>query len=237
MTLPGGLLQPPFAHRGLWSPGEACENSLAAIARACQSGFGSEFDVRLSADGVAMVFHDETLARMAGLDVPVAALAAADLVQVPLLGGPDRIPTLAQVLELVNGRAMLLVELKPGPDPMETAARTAELLDAYGGPCAVIGFDALALAWFAAERPDVPRGLDAMWEPEDDALAAEEMARLCDLARPDFLVLEKRATLGAVAAAHRAEGRPVIAWTMRSTEEVEQVADFCDNFIFEGFTA
>jgi glycerophosphoryl diester phosphodiesterase len=237
VSIPGGLLQPPFAHRGLWSPGEAVENSLAAIERACAAGYGSEFDVRLTGDGEVVVFHDETLARMAGLDVPVSRLPAADLMRVPLQGGPDRIPTLAQVLELVDGRSMLLVELKPGPDPQEVAERTAEVLDRYSGPFAVIGFDALALAWFAAQRPDVPRGLDAMWEPEDEALAAEEMARLCDLALPHFLVLEKRAALGQVAAAHRAEGRPVIAWTMRSTDEVERVADRCDNFIFEGFTA
>ena len=237
MRIPGGLLQPPFAHRGLWSPGEACENSLAAIERACLSGYGSEFDVRLTGDGQVVVFHDETLDRMAGIDAPVSLAPAAELLQIPLQGGPDRIPTLAQVLELVDGRAMLLVELKPGLDPVEVAMATAEVLDRYSGPHAVISFDALALAWFAAERPDTPRGLDAMWEPEDEPVAGEELDRLCDLALPDFLLLEKRAAVGGVATAQRAQGRPVIAWTVRSAEEAAQVADHCDNFIFEGFTS
>jgi glycerophosphoryl diester phosphodiesterase len=237
VRLPGGLLQPPFAHRGLWSPGEAAENSLAAIERATGMGYGSEFDVRLSSDGEVMVFHDETLSRMAGIDVPVSGVPAAELAEVPLRGGPDRIPTLAQVLETVGGKAMLLVELKPGPDPIEVASLAARVLDRYYGPVAVIGFDAFSLGWFAAERPAIPRGLDVMWEPEDEDLAAEELERLCEIARPHFLVLEKRAARGPLAAAHRRVGRPVIAWTLRSTEEVEAVADRCDNFIFEGFTA
>ena len=237
MSPQGGLLQPPFAHRGLWNPGQAAENSLAAIELACQMGFGAEFDVRLSSDGEAVVFHDETLARMAGIEAAVADLSAADLAQVSLMGGPDRIPSLAEVLQLVDGRSMLLIELKAGPDAEALALRTARLLDRYPGPAAVISFDAESLGWFAAERPDMLRGLDAMWHPEDEAEAMEVLARQCEIAQPHFLVLEKLAAMGQVADAHRREGRPVIAWTMRSTDDVELVADHCDNFIFEGFTA
>ncbi len=237
MNLPDGLLQPPFAHRGLWRPGEAAENSLAAFERACQSHYGAELDVRLTLDGEVVVFHDETLLRLTGLDEAVANQPLAALADIPLQGGPDRIPTLAQVLELVAGRTMLLVELKPGPDHEALALRVADHFDRYRGPIAAISFDPASLAWFAAERSHVPRGLDAMWDAEFEADAAEELARQVTLAQPHFLVLEKQAALGDLAAAQRAGGRPVIAWTVRSTEDVEAVADRCDNFIFEGFTA
>lgn len=237
MNLPGGLLQPPFAHRGLWRPGEAAENSLAAFELACNARFGAELDVRLTLDGEVVVFHDETLERMAGLDEAVANQPLAALADIPLLGGPDRIATLAQVLELVAGRAMLLVELKPGPDPAALARRVADHFDRYRGDVAAISFDPAALAWFAAERPHVPRGLDAMWDPEFEEDAAEELTRQIGLSQPHFLALEKQAATGSLAAAWRAQGRPVVAWTMRSTEDVEIVADYCDNFIFEGFTA
>ena len=237
MILPGGLWQPPFAHRGLWRPGEAAENSLAAFERACQSRFGAELDVRLTLDGEVVVFHDETLLRMAGLDEGVANQTLAQIAEIPLHGGPDRIPTLAQVLELVAGRAMLLIELKPGPEPDVLARRVADLLDRYRGDVAAISFDPASLAWFAAERPQLPRGLDAMWDPEFEAEAAGELERLLALSDPHFLALEKQAAMGPLAAAWRASGRPVIAWTMRSTEDVDAVADHCDNFIFEGFTA
>ncbi len=237
MILPDGLLSPPIAHRGLWSAGEAAENSLAAIARACQAAYGVEFDVRLSADGEAVVFHDETLKRLAGIDVAVADLSAAELAGQRLLGGPDTIPTLGQVLDVVDGRAMLLIELKPGPDPAALAARTAALLDAYRGAFAVIGFDAESLGWFARHRPDWPRGLDAMWETDYLAEARQELERLSAIADPHFLVLELEAARSPVADQRRRAGQPVVAWTVRSTEDAARVADHCDNFIFEGFTA
>ncbi len=237
MTLPDSLIQAPFAHRGLWSPGQAAENSLAAIERACQSHFGVEFDVRLSLDGEVVVFHDETLERMAALDVPVAALTLAELQEAPLLGGADRIPTLGEVLDLVAGRAMLLVELKAGPDHVALAEAVAAHLDRYSGPVAAISFDPTSLAWFALERPSIPRGLDAMWDLEFEADAAPELARQVELSQADFLVLEKTVAAGPLAGTHRAEGRPVIAWTLRSTDEVDAVAERIDNFIFEGFTA
>ena len=237
MTLPDGLLQSPFAHRGLWRVGEAAENSLAAIERACQSRFGVEFDVRLTLDGEVVVFHDETLQRMAGLDAPVSGMTLAELQETPLLGGPDRIPTLAEVLDLVAGRSMLLVELKATPDHEALAERVADVLDRYAGPVAAISFDPQSLAWFALERPSLPRGLDAMWDLEFEADAAPELARQIELSQADFLVLEQRCAVGELAAGQRALGRPVIAWTLRSTEEVEAVAERVDNFIFEGFTA
>ena len=237
MNLPDGLVQPPFAHRGLWSPGEAAENSLAAIERACQSGYGVEFDVRLTRDGEAVVFHDETLERMAGLELAVADLTLGELEEVRLQGGPDRIPTLQQVLRQVAGRTMMLIELKAGPDPMALADRIALLLEHYSGPVAAISFDPAALAWFATRSPDTPRGLDAMWDNEFEAEARDELERQCALSEPHFLVLEKAAAMSPLAAEHRLQGRPVIAWTMRSTDDVDQVADHVDNFIFEGFTA
>lgn len=237
MNLPDNLFSPPFAHRGLWSEDGFAENSLSAIERACQAHYGVEFDVRLSADEEAMVFHDETLHRMAGLDAPVRSLKAAELMKTPLRGGPDGIPSLSQVLELVRGRAMLLIELKPGPDVEALAWRASQVLKAYRGPFAVISFDVEALGWYSRHAPDTPRGLDARWKSADEAEIKDELERQFSLAKPHFLVLELEAAMGPLATARRALGQPVIAWTVRSTDDAERVAEHCDNFIFEGFTA
>ena len=58
------LFDPPVAHRGLWSPGGAPENSLAAFQAACAAGYGIELDVQITADGEAVVFHDYKLDRL-----------------------------------------------------------------------------------------------------------------------------------------------------------------------------
>ena len=243
MTAPDGLFSPPFAHRGLWRPGESPENSLSAFERACQAGYGIELDVRLSRDGEVMVFHDATLERMAGVEASIWDLSAAELGATPLRGGPDMIPTLSRTLELVAGRSLVLVEIKAGPDGGgELEARTAALLDRYRGPVAVISFEAEALAWFALHRPGVARGLDAMGLSDEDlAKASTDLSvgfdAACTRAQPDFLVLEIETARGRLARARRAQGTPVIAWTVRTTEDVDRVAEDCENFIFEGFTA
>ena len=237
MNLPDGLVSPPIAHRGLWRPGEAPENSLAAFDIACRRHFGIELDVRLSADGEAVVFHDERLERMTGGEAAVIDLRAEELAATPLLGGPDRIPTLAQALTVIAGRVMLLVEIKAAQDgDGALEARVAELLDRYEGPAAVISFAPEALAWFAEHRPRRARGLDGLGlEDGPERIAVFEAAR--ELALPHFLVLEKKSVLTPAARAARASGTPVLAWTIRSPEEAGAVSEHCDNFIFEGFTA
>lgn len=243
MSLPGGLFAPRFAHRGLWSPAGPPENSLSAFEAACAAGYGMELDVRLSADGEAMVFHDDALERMTGVDAPFAGLSAKELGALPLKGGPDCIPTLGETFARVASRGMILVEIKTGPGadgPLP--ARVAELIDAYGGPTAVISFDPAPLAWFARHSPHVPRGLDAAGFADADIASTtgdltQAFAHLIESAQPDFLVLQLDTALGALAAQERANGRPVLAWTVRSPEDAARVKAACDNFIFEGFAA
>jgi glycerophosphoryl diester phosphodiesterase len=139
------------------------------------------------------------------------------------------------VLELLAGRSLLLVEIKAGPQGSQVLAeRVGALLSRYFGAAAAISFDPEALAVLAQRYPDLPRGLDALWPPDDEeALAAFELA--IETAQPQFLVLELESALSEPARRHRAAGLPVIAWTVRSPEEAAKVAPCSDNVIFEGF--
>lgn len=242
MILPDELLGRPFAHRGLWNLEGAPENSLRAMEEACQSGYGIEFDVRLSADGEAVVFHDDLLERMTGRPERVDDLSAAELHTVSLRGADQGIPSLRQVLHQVAGRAMILVEIKAHQSFHELEPLVAEQLDHYDAPFAVISFDAGSLAWFADNRPDFPRGMDASGF-SDQALETSDsdleniFEGLVDLARPHFLVLNMDMVGGRIATRYRQAGLPVVAWTVRSSEDISAISDHCDNIIFEGFTA
>ena len=98
---PSPALLCDYAHRGLHGKGIP-ENSLAAFSLACKRGFGIELDVQLSRDGTVMVFHDYTLQRMTGCGQKLAQLTTAQLQELPLAGSDQTIPTLRQVLELVE---------------------------------------------------------------------------------------------------------------------------------------
>ncbi|HEY5107000.1 MAG TPA: glycerophosphodiester phosphodiesterase family protein, partial [Caulobacteraceae bacterium] len=80
------LFSPPIAHRGLWSPGGAPENSLGAFQAACAAGYDIELDVRLTRDGEAVVFHDAKLGRMTGAAGRIGDHSADELAALRLAG-------------------------------------------------------------------------------------------------------------------------------------------------------
>jgi glycerophosphoryl diester phosphodiesterase len=236
------LFQPAVAHRGLWSPDGPPENSLGAFHAACARGYGIELDVQLSADGEAMVFHDEELERLTGAAGRLADRTAADLAALRLKGTDERIPTLMEALTEIGRRAMVQIELKTpygAVGPLER--RVHEIIIDHAGPVAVIGFNPYSHAWFADRFPGVLRGLDSHAYATAPHLAEEQrraFARLehVEIARPHFLALDV-AMLGADAAVRkRSEGLPVVAWTVRSPEQQAAIRETCDNIIFEGFT-
>ncbi|MBQ5791548.1 MAG: glycerophosphodiester phosphodiesterase, partial [Clostridia bacterium] len=121
-----------YAHRGLHGNGVP-ENSLLAFGEAVKKGFGIELDVQLSADGVVMVFHDYTLIRMTGKEEKLKNLTAEELQALSLAGTEQTIPTFREVLELVDGKVPLLVELKGEDLNSALCPKVAELLQEYQG--------------------------------------------------------------------------------------------------------
>ena len=116
-----------FAHRGLHDATRA-ENSLSAFAAAADAGFAIELDVRLSSDGVLMVFHDDTLERMTGVGGRVDSKTAEELHSIRLGNTEDTIPTFDEVLGLVDGRVPLLVEIKEDAGKYGVTEKTVETL-------------------------------------------------------------------------------------------------------------
>ncbi len=148
-----------YAHRGLHGDGIP-ENSLPAFARASERGYGIELDVQLSADGVIMVFHDDTLIRMTGVQGKLCEYTREQLQQMHLGESGEVIPTLDEVLDTVAGRVPLLIELK-GESAGGAAALCEKLsrqLDAYDGDFCVESFNPVILSWFRKHRPDIVRG-------------------------------------------------------------------------------
>jgi glycerophosphoryl diester phosphodiesterase len=227
VSLPIAFQEAPIAHRGLWRSGGAPENSQTAFEAACRAGFGIELDVRLSADGEAMVFHDDTLERLTASAGLVEEQTADELQALRLLGSCEVIPTLAEVLTLVDGRVPLLVELKtPIGQEGLLERRVAELLDSYAGPVAVLSFNAEALAWLAAHAPGIRRGLNAA---KPDQLAGAE------LAQADFLSVQLDLAGHDVVQGWRRMGE-ALAWTCRCSADLNRVRPLVENVMFEGFS-
>ncbi|MFC3442893.1 glycerophosphodiester phosphodiesterase family protein [Sphingobium rhizovicinum] len=230
---PDFLIDRPFAHRGLNGPGVS-ENGMAAFNAAIAGGHGIECDVRASRDGVAFVFHDATLARMAGREEAVAALDAATLDGVPLPDG-GAIPRLSALLARCGGQTPLLVEIKTDGRQVEGLCRAvARDLDGWpGAPVAVMSFNPYAVRWFLRQRSGQLRGLVVTQQGKGWLRGKIERALALWLAKPDFVACDIRDLPSALSRRARARGLPVLTWTVRSQSERTRAATHADQIIFE----
>ena len=184
-----------FAHRGLHARDKSVpENSLEAFRRAAKAGYGIELDVQLSKDGQVVVFHDDTLKRVCGVDKRVDELDYAELSQLKLCGQDTGIPLFSQLLDTIRGRSPLLVELKTGRHNRELCEKTYALLERYRGEVCIESFHPLIVAWFRFHAKDLLRGQLAMprryyLEEKQPPFQAFLLSRclLNFLARPQFI--------------------------------------------------
>lgn len=228
-----------YAHRGLHGA-ELPENSLAAFALAAERGFGIELDVQLSRDGEVVVFHDASLRRVCGVDVPLKEKSARELAALTLCGREEHtIPTLAQVLETVKGRVPLLIEIKGETGLDELCRKTADLMAHYPGDWCMESFSPFALRWFKKNCPSVVRGQLCMhFSAEKEYRSVKyrvlQSLLLNVLGRPDFLALRFRdVDFSPFVRMRRVFRVPLFAWTPRGDREIALALQRFDTVIFE----
>ncbi|MBN8631449.1 MAG: phosphodiesterase [Rhodobacterales bacterium] len=250
VPLPESFLRLPITHRALHDRSAGrIENSPAAIKAAVAAGYGIEVDLQLSADGVAMVFHDETLDRLTDETGPVNARTAAELGRIRLAGSTDTIPTLAEVLALIAGRVPLLIEIKDqslvmGPTDGRLEAATAGTLKGCKGDVALMSFNPASVAHLARLAPHVPRGITtSAYDPDDWAPMPADMCAQFraipdyDATLSSFISHEAPDLARPRVAELKAQGARVLCWTIRSAADEALARRVADNVTFEGYRA
>jgi glycerophosphoryl diester phosphodiesterase len=240
------LIARPIAHRGLHDAANGIiENTAGAMRAAIAANYGIETDVQISADGEAMVNHDDVLGRLTDGEGRLDSFSAADLKRVPFRGSAERMMTLGELCDLVAGRVTMLVELKSrfDGDP-RLPGRVAEVLAGYRGPVAPMSFDPRQLALLAQLAPRLTRGIvAAKYRPHPywDQMSAwmrHGMGYLLTAltARPQF-VAYGIADLPALAPllARHVLSMPLLTWAVRTPDERQRAARWADQMIFEGF--
>lgn len=232
----GWLTGRAIAHRGAWADGMARpENSLAAFDAAAASGYAVELDAQSSLEGVTVVIHDEDLERMTGEPGLVAETSLADLQKMRLLGGEETIPTLAEALEIIDGRVPVFVEIKNPGEVGVLEDDVARQLSAYEGEAAVMSFNPYSLARVAATAPEIPRGqLSSAFKGED--LAWYEVFLLRNLlmnwtSKPDFIAYDLAELPSLRTTLQRWRGRPLLGWTAKTEAERIAAEAICDAVI------
>ena len=234
-------LASPYAHRGMHGEGVP-ENSMGAFQNAVDYGCGIELDVRLTADGEVVVFHDDDLKRMCGFNVRVDSLTASQLSRIPLLGGEYGIPRLKDVLRLVDGAVPLLIELKGETKNTELCDKLFPLLDNYSGAFCIESFNPLLLNYVKEHRPAFIRGqlVDILTKDsyKGSAITRFMLSHLMlnFLSRPHFIAFNyKKNPAVCIKLCENLFGVRKFAWTVKdkSTFKALKIKDTTP--IFEGF--
>jgi glycerophosphoryl diester phosphodiesterase len=238
------LIARPVAHRGLHDAEKGIiENTPSAFAAAVAGRYGIECDLQLSADGEAMVYHDDTVGRLTDGEGRLDTMTAAALRRLAFKASADRMITLGELCDFVAGRVALLIEMKSRSDgDGRLVDRTAKVLSGYHGPAAAMSFDADAVAALRASAPRLPRGLAApsrLLRPRRSPVTVKDaLAELGHAlhAHPQFIaysVTDLPAVLPMMA--RKLLGLPLLVWTVSSAREQETSERYADQMIFEGF--
>ncbi len=231
-----------FAHRGLHNNTDVPENSFLAFSLAIEEKYGIELDVHLTKDNIPVVFHDYSLLRMCGADLKIERLTLKELNNYTLLNTNKHIPTLEEVLELVNGKVPLIIELKIKRTDMSLCFHAQELLNNYKGLYYIQSFNPLALLWYKRRYPNIIRGqLSSAFLKEDNGNSVVWNFLLQNLlfnftTKPDYIAFNhKTPKLLSLRLCRDLYKTPLVAWTIESNSELEKSRKFFDIFIFEGF--
>ncbi len=229
------ILEKPIAHRGFHDE-VSPENSLSAFQKAVDSGYAIECDLHMTQDGTIVVIHDDTTARTTSQDKYVSSLTQEDLKEIKLNGSDEHIPTLSEMLELVDGKTPILFEIKNNGKVGDLEVAVWNVLKDYKGKFAIESFNPYVLKWFKDNAPHVMRGqlaskLKGIKFPFFKKLALKKML-LNKVTEPDFIAYNLNDL--PYTPVTKCE-LPIISWTIRSQEEYLKAIQISDNVIFEGF--
>ncbi|MCP4923893.1 MAG: hypothetical protein GY915_07705 [bacterium] len=232
----------PIAHRGLFDAARGIpENSMTAFRRAKEAGFSIELDVHLSRDGQVVVLHDFDTQGMTGKALKVQAASVVQLQDLFLEGTDQTIPTLKQVLGLVQGIVPIYIETKHshgGPieasAPLESAV--IELLKGYQGPVVILSFNPYSLAWFKENHPHLLRGQDSSHDvgPEEPAWRRFFLKHFLFnwKSQPDLIGYDVEGVPRWTVELQRWV-RPLVVFTVHEISQWATLKKFADNMFFE----
>ena len=233
------IAKTPIAHRGLFGE-NIPENSIAAFKQAIKNKLPIELDVSFLVDGTPVIFHDEKLARLTGQDGFISGCTMSDISSFRLQGTKEKIPTLAEALDVIDGKVPVLIEIKNYGKVGACEKSVWKELIKYNGEYAIISFNPYSLEWFKENAPKVKRGqLASFFRGQEIAgvrrFALKRMLLNKKVSEPNFVIYNcedmpnkyLKKYYGVI---------PVLAFGLKNEAEELRVKGFCDNIIFDSYT-
>lgn len=230
------ITKTPIANRGLYND-EIPENSIGAINKAIEKGYGVCVDVRALADGTVIVFHDATLGRLTQTDGFINNCTYSDIEDLSLGKTKEKIPTLKQVLDTIDGRVPLMVDIR-NMDKVSFEKNVWKVLQPYKGEYAVVSANPYSLEWFKLNAPSVKRGQVSSFYRNSDLpfsvkFAYKRMNLNKDVSEPNFIIYKADDLPNRFV--KKFKDMPLLAYRVTNKETYDKVKKIVNNVVFEGF--
>ena len=199
-----------IAHRGVHNK-KIKENTIEAFKKAIDNNYIIELDVHLTKDNHLIVFHDNDLKRLGNIDKNIKDCTLKEIKEVKEI----KIPTLEEVLNLVNNKVPLLIEIKmDNPlivDPL------IELLDTYKGRFALMSFSTDIIKEIDKKRKNYIKGL-LIGNTGKNII--DKLKNICKIKKMnlDFLSVSINVANGRFIKHFKL---PIIIWTITNKEDYE----------------
>lgn len=226
------LKEKAFYHRGKHNV-SVVENTLLAFEGAVNDNQPFEFDVRLSKDEQVIVFHDDDLNAMFGINKKINQLTYEELNKV---SNDFHFPKLKEVLDLVNEKVGIMIEIKSNKVGV-LEQKVIDILKNYNGKYVFVSFNPMSLRYLKIHSPNILRGQIA------SNFTSSKMNNLKKyllkhmifnfLSKPDFISYDINDFDVRILMSIKKRGYFIFGWTYRNKEKKAQFKKIFDNVIFE----
>ncbi len=174
---------------------------------------------------------------MTGNDKIVSKCRLIEIKNLSLLNTPELIPIFTELLEEIDGRIPLLIEIKNFTRPGIFEETVLRNLQNYSGEYALQSFNPLTVRWLKLNAPKVLRGqISSRFKEMPVPLHYKYMLRNLTLnftAKPDFINYNIDDLPYLPVELYRNYGIPILAWTVKTKAQLKKAKELCDNFVFE----
>ena len=206
-----------IAHRGLHNS-QIPENTLPAFVKCVDKNYIIELDIHILSDNTIVVYHDHNLKKLTGVNKVIETLTYAQLSKIKI-DKKYTIPTLEQVMHIVDGKVPILIEIKDVDNKSKFEEELVKILDNYKGEFAIQSTNPFVIDWFYKNRKDYVIGL-IVFNDLNYKLVKKYVNKI------DFISVYKKQLPFKI-------NKLVLGWTIRKQSEYEKYKYLCDNLICE----
>ena len=224
-----------ISHRGYHGNG-VIENTIPAFSKSISYSLPIELDVYLTKDLKLVVFHDNTLKRLMGVDRKIEECNYSELLEYSFLDGEGKIPLFSEVLELVSGKVPLLIEVKKSKNYHKTCHALMDSLSNYSGNVQIQSFDFRIVRWFLKQNK-YRTGLLVSSNPKVQYywyyLLVNSSFFVKNIIHPEFVSYSIEGVPSPYIKSIRQAGIPIYLWTIRTKKDLKLAHKYGDFYIAE----